>query len=66
MANKAETKPDVRVTLRLPADLYDVLIKLAKRDDRSLNSEIVHLLRGANEAAWLASFAESKGKIAKQ
>ncbi|MFE1247531.1 Arc family DNA-binding protein [Streptomyces sp. NPDC058735] len=35
---------EVRITLRLPADLHAWLITVAKRDRRSLNSEIVHRL----------------------
>ena len=37
----------MRITLRLPAELHGRLGLVAKRDDRSLNSEIVHLLRQA-------------------
>ena len=42
-----EPAVDVRVTLRLPADLHAALRDLARRDDRSLNREIVALLRQA-------------------
>ncbi|NEA39343.1 Arc family DNA-binding protein [Streptomyces sp. SID11233] len=35
---------EVRITLRLPADLHAWLASKAKRDRRSLNSEIVHRL----------------------
>jgi hypothetical protein len=38
---------DVRITLRLPADLHTALRDLARHDDRSLNREIVALLRQA-------------------
>jgi predicted HicB family RNase H-like nuclease len=40
-----------RVTLRLPAGLHARLADLARADRRSLNSEIVHLLESAVEAA---------------
>lgn len=33
------------MTLRLPADLHDMLKRLAHQDDRSLHSLIVHVLR---------------------
>ena len=35
------------VNLRLPDDLHALLVEAAKTDDRSLNSEIIHLLRQA-------------------
>jgi hypothetical protein len=38
---------EIRVTLRLPADLHAALQELARRDDRSLNRQIVALLRQA-------------------
>jgi hypothetical protein len=38
---------EIRITLRLPADLHASLRHLAQRDDRSLNREIVALLRAA-------------------
>lgn len=34
-----------RVGLRLPGPLHDRLAELAKRDDRSLNEELVYLLK---------------------
>lgn len=34
-----------RFGLRLPGRLYERLMTLATRDDRSLNEEVVHLLR---------------------
>ncbi|MFF9507365.1 Arc family DNA-binding protein [Streptomyces sp. NPDC014724] len=40
-----------RITLRLPTDLHTRLADHAKRDRRSLNSEIVHLLEVALGAA---------------
>ena len=39
--------PEIRVTLRLPPDLHAALQALARRDDRSLNRQIVALLRQA-------------------
>lgn len=36
-----------KMTLRLPKDLYDRLIVLAQEDTRSLNGEIIALLRSA-------------------
>ena len=43
----SDTAREIRVTLRLPADLHAALRDLAQRDDRSLNREIVALLRAA-------------------
>jgi predicted HicB family RNase H-like nuclease len=37
------------VNLRLPDDLHALLVAAAKDDTRSLNSEIIHLLRRALE-----------------
>jgi predicted transcriptional regulator len=42
MAKKA---PDVRVTLRVPPELWGELQKVATRNDRSLNYEIVTAIR---------------------
>ncbi|WP_078627634.1 Arc family DNA-binding protein [Streptomyces synnematoformans] len=36
-----------RITVRLPLELHERLAALAKRDRRSVNSEIVHLLEVA-------------------
>ncbi|MFE1289192.1 Arc family DNA-binding protein [Streptomyces sp. NPDC058751] len=36
-----------RITVRLPSKLHDRLAALAKRDRRSVNGEIVHLLEVA-------------------
>lgn len=42
---------DVRLTLRLPPDLHELIRARADRERRSMNSEIVALLRdGAPEA----------------
>lgn len=37
----------VRLFVRLPSDLHAQLVELARREDRSLNGQIVHLLRRA-------------------
>ncbi|MER6749257.1 Arc family DNA-binding protein [Streptomyces fungicidicus] len=37
---------EVRITLRLPADLHSWLVAQAKSARRSLNSEILHRLEG--------------------
>ena len=47
MPDPSSDAKEVRVTLRLPADLHAALRQLAERDDRSLNREIVALLRAA-------------------
>ncbi|MEX3105180.1 toxin-antitoxin system HicB family antitoxin [Streptomyces sp. V2] len=36
-----------RITVRLPVELHDRLAAQAKRDHRSVNGEIVHLLEAA-------------------
>lgn len=36
-----------RITVRLPLELHERLAALAKRDRRSVNGEIVHLLEAA-------------------
>ncbi|SDN10756.1 Arc-like DNA binding domain-containing protein [Streptomyces wuyuanensis] len=44
---------EVRITLRLPADLHEWLVSQAKSARRSLNSEILHRLeagRGSDSA----------------
>jgi hypothetical protein len=38
---------DTRITVRLPADLAEVLRERARADDRSLNRQILFLLRQA-------------------
>jgi hypothetical protein len=38
---------DTRITVRLPADLADALRERARADDRSLNRQILFLLRQA-------------------
>lgn len=41
---------EVRITLRLPADLHAWLVSKAKHARRSLNSEIVHRLESEHTA----------------
>lgn len=36
-----------KITVRLPDDLHEQITEAAEDDDRSLNSEIVRLLRAA-------------------
>ena len=36
---QTEKQPDKFLTLRLPADLHDQLLELAKRNDRTLSAE---------------------------
>lgn len=38
---------DKKITVRIPPDLHEALVKLAEQDTRSLNGEIVALLRKA-------------------
>lgn len=38
---------EARITLRLPPDLAEALKKLAAQESRSLNGQIVYLLRKA-------------------
>ena len=40
---------EVSITLRLPTDLHAWLVAVAKRDRRSLNSEIIHRLEVGRE-----------------
>ncbi|MFJ8850796.1 Arc family DNA-binding protein [Streptomyces sp. NPDC102437] len=46
---------EVRVTLRLPADLHARLVEEAKSARRSLNSEIVHRLESGRVATGMDS-----------
>jgi predicted HicB family RNase H-like nuclease len=48
---------EVRITLRLPADLHAWLVAQAKSAHRSLNSEIVYRLEG--ERGAVSADAES-------
>jgi predicted transcriptional regulator len=36
---------EIRITIRFPSDIADELKKLAKIEDRSINSEVVHAVR---------------------
>ena len=55
---------EIRITLRLPADLHAALQQMAKADDRSLNREIVALLRTAAEPIVDAdAYRESRRKL---
>jgi predicted transcriptional regulator len=40
-----EKQPITSMTIRIPAEIAEVLRRLAKRHDRSLNGEIVRALR---------------------
>ncbi|GGM91869.1 Arc family DNA-binding protein [Streptomyces fuscichromogenes] len=42
---------EVRITLRLPADLHEWLVAQAKSARRSLNSELVYRLEGERVSA---------------
>lgn len=38
---------DKKITIRIPSELHEKLVKLAEQDTRSLNGEIIALLRAA-------------------
>ncbi len=40
-----EAKQEVRYALRLPPDLHAALVELARREDRSLNQQLIRMLR---------------------
>ena len=42
---KSETKSESKITIRNPAEIAQMLRRLAKQHDRSLNGEIVRALR---------------------
>ena len=44
-----ETHPIIHLTIRLPAEIAELLRQLAKQHDRSLNGEIVRALREYTE-----------------
>ena len=47
-----EGKREVRYSLRLPPELHEALVELARREDRSLNQQLVYMLRrGVRRAA---------------
>lgn len=39
-----------RITLRLPDDLHEALIKIAQKENRSLNSQILYALKAYVQA----------------
>ena len=40
-----DDRREVRYALRLPPDLHAALVNMARREDRSLNQQLLHLLR---------------------
>lgn len=38
---------DVKLTVRLPEDLHQELVRVASEEERSLNQQIIYLLRRA-------------------
>ena len=40
-----EDRREIRYALRLPPDLHAALVELARREDRSLNQQLIHMLR---------------------
>ena len=42
-----QNKREVRYALRLPPDLHAALVEMARREDRSLNQQLIYLLRQA-------------------
>jgi predicted transcriptional regulator len=44
-----DKQPPTNITIRIPAEIAEVLRKLAKQHDRSLNGEIVRALREYTE-----------------
>ncbi len=42
-----EDEREVRYSLRLPPDLHAALVDMARRDERSLNQQLIYLLRQA-------------------
>ena len=38
-------KREVRYALRMPPDLHAALVDMARREDRSLNQQLIHMLR---------------------
>lgn len=43
---KTQDKPnDKKITVRIPAELHSLVVQAAKSDERSLNAEILVLLR---------------------
>ena len=42
-----DERREVRYSLRLPPDLHGALVEMARREDRSLNQQLIYLLREA-------------------
>ena len=42
-----EDEREVRYSLRLPPDLHGALVEMARREERSLNQQLIYLLRQA-------------------
>ena len=40
-----DDRREVRYALRLPSDLHAALVEMARREDRSLNQQLIHMLR---------------------
>ena len=40
-----QAKREIRYALRLPPDLHAALVELARREDRSLNQQLIRMLR---------------------
>ena len=43
--NVMSGKREVRYSLRLPPELHEALVELARREDRSLNQQLISMLR---------------------
>ncbi len=44
-----DTMNDIRITLRLPEDLHLLITQTASKEERSLNGQIIYLLKRALE-----------------
>ena len=42
-----QDRREVRYALRLPPDLHAALVEMARREERSLNQQIIYVLRQA-------------------
>jgi predicted HicB family RNase H-like nuclease len=47
MAKTKEAAEEKKLTIRIPDELHEELVKAAKQDSRSLNAEIIVLLRAS-------------------
>lgn len=47
MAKTKESAEEKKLTIRVPEELHQLLVDAAKQDSRSLNAEIIVLLRAA-------------------